>query len=213
MSSQSDISQEPQTSLTCTGLLYGHQIQYRNFVLSLSLLALGLYLISHAASYTIYNLANVQRKRSSNQLYIDKEKRRSMAKCRTNGKKKNGMVMLKIVVERLQKSLLLGRKNSSDLDEFDEDTRESKNLPNDVKEGHFAVIAVDDDELKRFIVPLSYLTHPSFLRLLEQAAEEYGFDHEGALTIPCRPSELEHILKEQWVEQRDSRFLVNWPAS
>ncbi|CAI9785920.1 unnamed protein product [Fraxinus pennsylvanica] len=136
-----------------------------------------------------------------------------MAKCRTNGKKKNGIEMLKLVVEKLQKSLLLGGNNSSDLDEFDEELRESKNLPNDVKEGHFAVIAGDDDELKRFIVPLSYLTHPSFLRLLEQAAEEYGFDHEGALTFPCRPSELEHILTEQWVEQRDSRFLVSWPGS
>ncbi|CAI9781489.1 unnamed protein product [Fraxinus pennsylvanica] len=117
-----------------------------------------------------------------------------MAKCRTNGKRKNGIVMLKIVVEKLQKSLLSGRKNTSDLDEFEEEMRESTNLPNDVKEGHFAVIAVDDGELKRFIVPLSYLTHPSFLRLLEQAAEEYGFHHEGALTIPCRPCELERIL-------------------
>ncbi|KAL2456991.1 SAUR-like auxin-responsive protein family [Abeliophyllum distichum] len=136
-----------------------------------------------------------------------------MAKCRTNGRKKNGIVMLKIVVEKLQKSLFLGRKNSSDLAEFEEEMRESKNVPNDVKEGHFAVIAVDDDEFKRFIVPLSYLTHPSFLRLLEQAAEEYGFDQDGALTIPCRPTELDRILAEQWVEQRDSSFLVNWPAS
>ncbi|KAL2536300.1 SAUR-like auxin-responsive protein family [Forsythia ovata] len=136
-----------------------------------------------------------------------------MAKCRTSGKKKNGIVMLKIVVEKLQKSLFLGWKNSSDLAEFEEEMRESKNVPNDVKEGHFAVIAVDDDELKRFIVPLSYLTHPSFLRLLEQSAEEYGFDQDGALTIPCRPTELERILAERWVVQRDSSFLVNWPAS
>nr|GFC92549.1 auxin-responsive protein SAUR50-like [Tanacetum cinerariifolium] len=28
-------------------------------------------------------------------------------------------------------------------------------------------------------------------------AEEYGFDHEGALMIPCRPSELEWMLEEQ----------------
>ncbi|KAL0417687.1 UNVERIFIED_CONTAM: Auxin-responsive protein SAUR50 [Sesamum radiatum] len=63
-------------------------------------------------------------------------------------------------------------------------------------------MAVDDDELKRFVVPLSFLTHPSFLRLLEQAAEEYGFDHDGALTVPCRPTELERILAEQWAEER-----------
>ncbi|KAI3461394.1 hypothetical protein Pfo_018057 [Paulownia fortunei] len=122
-----------------------------------------------------------------------------MGKTTTKGKKKNGgIVKLKIVVERLQKSLLSGKSFSSD----DVDDSEEIMVPNDVKEGHFAVIAEDDDELKRFIVPLSYLTHPSFLRLLEQAAEVYGFDHEGALTVPCRPSELERILAERWVEER-----------
>ncbi|KAI3450606.1 hypothetical protein Pfo_007271 [Paulownia fortunei] len=107
------------------------------------------------------------------------------------------IVNLKIVVKRLQKSLTLGKKSSSDVDEIA--------VPDDVKEGHFAVIAVDDDVLKRFIVPLSSLTRPSFLRLLEQAAEEHGFDDEGALTVPCRPSELEWILAEQWAEERGSR--------
>ncbi|PIN03552.1 hypothetical protein CDL12_23923 [Handroanthus impetiginosus] len=108
------------------------------------------------------------------------------------GKKKNGGI-----VERLQKSLLLGKKSSSG--------NEQMAVPDDVKEGHFAVMAVDDGELKRFIVPLSFLTHPSFLRLLEQAAEEYGFDRQGALTVPCRPSELEGILAEQWEAERGSR--------
>ncbi|KAK4440704.1 Auxin-responsive protein SAUR50 [Sesamum alatum] len=124
-----------------------------------------------------------------------------MAKTKTIGrkmKKNGGIVKLKVAVERLQRSLLLGKKSCrTDLDELEEIA-----VPEDVKEGHFAVIAVDDDELKRFVVPLSFLTHPSFLRLLEQAAEEYGFDHDGALTVPCRPSELERILAEQWAEER-----------
>lgn len=67
-------------------------------------------------------------------------------------------------------------------------------MPDDVKERHFAVIAVDEDEHKRFVVPLSYLTHPSFVRLLEQSVEEYGFDHGGALMVPCRPCQLERII-------------------
>ncbi|KAA8544115.1 hypothetical protein F0562_022127 [Nyssa sinensis] len=128
-----------------------------------------------------------------------------MAKLRTSGKKKNGSVKLKIVVAKLQKSLSLGKRSASNYIDELEDLDDSTNVPNDVKKGHFAVIAVDDNELKRFVVPLSYLTHPSFLRLLEQAAEEYGFDHEGALTIPCRPEELQRILAEQWVEERQSR--------
>nr|GMD24088.1 auxin-responsive protein SAUR50-like [Ipomoea batatas]GME07514.1 auxin-responsive protein SAUR50-like [Ipomoea batatas]GME21801.1 auxin-responsive protein SAUR50-like [Ipomoea batatas] len=118
-----------------------------------------------------------------------------MAKLsRSNGKKKNGM-NLKTVVQMFQKSFLLSKRSSSNhFDEFED----SKDVANDVKEGHFAVMAVDDEKLKRFIVPLSCLTHPTFLRLLEKAAEEYGFEHEGALMLPCRPCELEKIIAMHW---------------
>nr|GMD22667.1 auxin-responsive protein SAUR50-like [Ipomoea batatas] len=123
-----------------------------------------------------------------------------MAKLsRSNGKKKNGM-NLKTMVQMFQKSFLPAEKRSkSSVDHFDEFENSKDNVANDVKEGHFAVMAVDNDEkLKRFIVPLSCLAHPSFLRLLEKAAEEYGFEHEGALMLPCRPIELERILAKQY---------------
>lgn len=132
-----------------------------------------------------------------------------MAKPKRNGKKNNGgIVKLKIVVEKLQKSLLLGKKSGSGSSSSDDmpTINDDNNVPDDVKEGHFAVIAMDDDELKRFVIPLSYLTHPTFLRLLEQAAEEYGFNREGALTIPCRPSELEKILSSP--KERDSSMVA-----
>lgn len=138
-----------------------------------------------------------------------------MAKLRTSSKKKSSIVKLKnIVVEKIQKSLLLGWKSSSYCDDYEE-VNDSRYVPKDVKEGHFAVIAVDGEQPKRFFVPLSYLTHPRFLMLLEQAAEEYGFDHEGALTIPCRPCELERILAERWQEDdsgsnNSSSLDVNW---
>ena len=126
-----------------------------------------------------------------------------MAKSRsTGGKKKNSILKLKVLVEKLQTSLSLSRKSS-----FEND---STSVPEDVKEGHFAVIAVDGEKPKRFVVPLSYLAHPTFLKLLEQAAEEFGFDHEGALTIPCRPSELEKILSDEHAHphlmEKDSRM-------
>ncbi|KAK9108737.1 hypothetical protein Sjap_016797 [Stephania japonica] len=39
---------------------------------------------------------------------------------------------------------------------------------------------------KRFIVPISYLHHSSFQRLLSQAEEEFGFNYPmGGLMIPC----------------------------
>jgi|UniRef100_A0A2N9EYY9 SAUR family protein len=135
-----------------------------------------------------------------------------MAKRKTNSKKRNSIVKLKIVVKKLQRSLLLGRKSSSYRDEYDQDVSDTTSVPEDVKEGHFSVIAVDGNEPKRFVVPLSYLTHPTFVRLLEQAAEEYGFDHEGALSIPCRPSELERILGEQWQQEGVSDVGVNWSS-
>ncbi|RZC66623.1 hypothetical protein C5167_010318 [Papaver somniferum] len=55
-----------------------------------------------------------------------------------------------------------------------------------VPKGHCAVY-VGETEKKRFIVPLSYLNHPSFQNLLSCAEEEFGFDHPmGRLTIPCK---------------------------
>ncbi|KAI8554134.1 hypothetical protein RHMOL_Rhmol05G0074400 [Rhododendron molle] len=56
----------------------------------------------------------------------------------------------------------------------------------DVPKGHFAVY-VGESEKKRFVIPISYLSNPSFQDLLSQAEEEFGFDHPmGGLTIPCR---------------------------
>ncbi|XAR72750.1 hypothetical protein NMG60_11019491 [Bertholletia excelsa] len=55
-----------------------------------------------------------------------------------------------------------------------------------VPKGHFPV-HVREAQKKRFVVPISYLDHPSFRVLLSQAEEEFGFDQlMGGLTIPCR---------------------------
>ncbi|BAT77545.1 auxin-induced protein 10A5-like [Vigna umbellata] len=57
----------------------------------------------------------------------------------------------------------------------------------DVPKGHFAVY-VGDAEKKRFVIPVSYLNHPSFQELLSIAEEEFGFSHPmGGLIIPCTP--------------------------
>ena len=106
--------------------------------------------------------------------------------------------------------LLLSRRNPSSSSAFYtkkiEPARDSANAPNSIKEGYFAVIAVDEDEYKKFIVPLSYLTHPTFLRLLEQSAEEYGFDHGGALVVPCRPCQLERLIMGGRERRRSCTF-------
>ncbi|MBA0854726.1 hypothetical protein Goshw_004244 [Gossypium schwendimanii] len=65
-----------------------------------------------------------------------------------------------------------------------------------VPKGHIAIY-VGEVEKKRFVVPISFLNHPSFRNLLSRAEEEYGFNHPmGALTIPC--------AKEAFIDLIDS---------
>ncbi|KAH6756130.1 SAUR-like auxin-responsive protein family [Perilla frutescens var. hirtella] len=71
--------------------------------------------------------------------------------------------------------------------------RRSTSVGTDVPKGHFAVY-VGEGEMKRFIIPLSFLNHPSFQNLLSQAEEEFGFNHPmGGLTIPCSEDAFIHI--------------------
>ncbi|KAG5411595.1 hypothetical protein BRARA_B03106 [Brassica rapa] len=45
---------------------------------------------------------------------------------------------------------------------------------------------VGESQKKRYVVPVSYLSQPSFQALLSKSEEEFGFDHPmGGLTIPC----------------------------
>ncbi|MBA0758504.1 hypothetical protein Gotri_021494, partial [Gossypium trilobum] len=55
-----------------------------------------------------------------------------------------------------------------------------------IPKGHFAVY-VGEAENKRFVVPLSFLKHPSFQNLLSQAEKEFGFNHpmDQAQRILC----------------------------
>ncbi|ONK63742.1 uncharacterized protein A4U43_C07F18440 [Asparagus officinalis] len=102
-----------------------------------------------------------------------------MAKARSM---KRNDSMIKGAVRALQRKLSRSRRS----DEL---------VPEDVKEGHFAVLAVNDDEPKRFVVSLNCLSDPVFLRLLELAEEDFGFSQEGALAIPCKASELQSIIE------------------
>ncbi|KAH7518494.1 auxin-responsive protein SAUR21 [Ziziphus jujuba] len=65
-----------------------------------------------------------------------------------------------------------------------------------VPKGHIAVY-VGEIQRKRFVVPISYLNHPSFRELLNRAEEEFGFDHPmGGLTIPCREDTFIHLTSQ-----------------
>ncbi|KAF4366941.1 hypothetical protein G4B88_029265 [Cannabis sativa] len=68
---------------------------------------------------------------------------------------------------------------------FSNNSNKEASMAVDVPKGHFAVY-VGENEKKRFVVPVSFLSQPLFQELLIQAEEEYGYDHPmGGLTIPC----------------------------
>ncbi|KAG0461692.1 hypothetical protein HPP92_021670 [Vanilla planifolia] len=69
----------------------------------------------------------------------------------------------------------------------------SASLSADVPKGFLAVCV--GEEMKRFVIPTEYLGHRAFAALLRDAEEEFGFQHEGALRIPCEVSVFESILK------------------
>jgi SAUR family protein len=54
-----------------------------------------------------------------------------------------------------------------------------------VPKGYLAVYV--GEEMKRFVIPISYLKQKSFQELLSQSKEQFEYDHPmGGLTIPCR---------------------------
>ncbi|KAB5541515.1 hypothetical protein DKX38_014489 [Salix brachista] len=78
--------------------------------------------------------------------------------------------VLKQIIKRCSS---LGKKHG-----YDDD-----GLPLDVPKGHFAVYV--GENRSRYIVPISFLSHPEFQFLLQRAEEEFGFDHDMGITIPC----------------------------
>ncbi|KAL1561083.1 Protein SMALL AUXIN UP-REGULATED RNA 51 [Salvia divinorum] len=72
---------------------------------------------------------------------------------------------------------------------FDES---EEGLPMDVPKGHFAVYV--GENRTRYIVPISYLSNPQFQSLLQQAEEEFGFDHGSGLSIPCDEEVFEYLV-------------------
>ncbi|GAA0172816.1 hypothetical protein LIER_41409 [Lithospermum erythrorhizon] len=63
----------------------------------------------------------------------------------------------------------------------------------DVPEGHLPVYV--GEEMERFIVNAELLNHPIFVKLLNKSAQEYGYEQEGALRIPCHVFVFERVLE------------------
>ncbi|KAJ4870327.1 SAUR-like auxin-responsive protein family [Raphanus sativus] len=90
-------------------------------------------------------------------------------------KKSSKLTQTAMLKQILKRCSSLGKKNGGG---YDDDF-----LPLDVPKGHFPVYV--GENRSRYIVPVSFLTHPEFQYLLRRAEEEFGFDHDMGLTIPC----------------------------
>lgn len=68
--------------------------------------------------------------------------------------------------------------------------------PDAIPKGKMAVYVGQKDrdgEFQRILVPVVYFNHPLFGELLKESEREFGFNHPGGITIPCRVAEFERI--------------------
>ncbi|XP_030527224.1 auxin-responsive protein SAUR50-like [Rhodamnia argentea] len=93
-------------------------------------------------------------------------------------KKPNKLPQAAVLKQILRRCSSLGKRSSQGYDQ-----EGGGGLPLDVPKGHFVVYV--GENRTRYIVPISFLTRPQFQSLLQRAEEEFGFDHDMGLTLPC----------------------------
>ncbi|XP_047166785.1 auxin-responsive protein SAUR32-like [Vigna umbellata] len=82
---------------------------------------------------------------------------------------------------------------------FPHHQQEKKDLK-DVPKGCLAVLVGQGEEQQRFVIPVMYMNHPLFMKLLKEAEDEYGFQQKGPITIPCH---VEHFCTVQGIIDRE----------
>ncbi|GLJ24253.1 hypothetical protein SUGI_0462430 [Cryptomeria japonica] len=73
------------------------------------------------------------------------------------------------------------------------DSNSRSGVPADVPAGHLAVYV--GKHCTRFVIRAAYLNHPVFRTLLDEAEQEFGYDYQGGLAIPCDELLFEYILR------------------
>ena len=68
-----------------------------------------------------------------------------------------------------------------------------KVVTKDVPRGHLPIKVGQGEEQQKIVVPVMNLNHPLFSQLLKEAEEEYGFDQQGTIIIPCHVEEFWYI--------------------
>lgn len=59
-----------------------------------------------------------------------------------------------------------------------------------------------EDEGRKFMIPISYLYHTQFRKLLEKVEEIYGFCSEGTLRLPISVEDFIHL---RWIVEKEIR--------
>jgi SAUR family protein len=75
----------------------------------------------------------------------------------------------------------------------------------DIPKGCLAVMVGQGEEQQRFVIPVIYINHPLFMHLLKEAEEEFGFDQQGPITIPCHVEEFRNIVQGM-IEEENSQY-------
>ncbi|XP_031493047.1 protein SMALL AUXIN UP-REGULATED RNA 9-like [Nymphaea colorata] len=75
-----------------------------------------------------------------------------------------------------------------------------------VPKGCFAVYVGKEGTMRRFVIPLSYLSQAIFKALLKEAEEEFGFSSNGGIRLPCESFLFEHIL---WLLKKKDPMVQN----
>lgn len=88
------------------------------------------------------------------------------------------------------------RCSGSDNDYWDDD-----DAPVGVPEGCLAVYVGPD--MRRFVIQASFLYNQVFRELLRRSEEEYGFETEGGLRIPCEAGDFEKLL---WQMENEGNY-------
>ncbi|GAB2225083.1 hypothetical protein Droror1_Dr00005869 [Drosera rotundifolia] len=105
----------------------------------------------------------------------------------------NKLLQPTVMKQIIKRCSSLGKKNEYDI----------HNLPADVPKGHFPVYV--GKNRVRYVVPISLLSNPEFQCLLQRAEEEFGFEHEMGLTIPCEEDVFRSVTS---VMLRRSRSMI-----
>jgi SAUR family protein len=76
-----------------------------------------------------------------------------------------------------------------------------------VKKGWLAVqVGLEEEQevgsaSQKFVIPISYLYHPLFKNLLDQAYDVYGYHTNGLLKLPCSVDDFVHF---RWRIEKES---------